>query len=148
MSRVRSHEQAVEEPGPLLERPAVNPCRALEERAKLAGQRNPKLIRKALDVGRWQSGRELKLDLVAVLVNKPGGLSASNRLEWIHRFQSVTIAEIGPLATAKGNGHNILVTGATETVGGVFTRGRTASRFRRAQQIRPRVGTLSSHRRV
>jgi hypothetical protein len=128
-----------------VERTAVNPCRTLEERAKLAGRRNADLIHKALDVGLRQGGREL--DLVAVLVDKPGRLSASNRLEWIHR-QSMTIAERWPVGNDEGNGINILVTGATETLGGVFTRGRTASRFRRAQHIRLRVGTLSSHRRV
>jgi hypothetical protein len=33
-----------------LKRPALDPCRLLEERAKLTGQRNADLIRKALDV--------------------------------------------------------------------------------------------------
>jgi hypothetical protein len=90
-----------------VERTAVNPCRTLEERAKLAGRRNADLIHKALDVGLRQGGREL--DLVAVLVDKPGGLSASNRLEWIHR-QSMTIAERWPGGNDEGNGINILVT--------------------------------------
>jgi hypothetical protein len=64
--------------------PPTDPGRVPEERAQLLRQRNAELDLEPLDLGWWHCGLEVELDVGAVLANKLGSTSMSDRFEWIH----------------------------------------------------------------